>query len=334
MAEKSRRQKRKERKQRKDLAKNICYIIFVLLFVAILFLIFNEHYLHIEGVPTITELMEDAGFIKRPKVHVEQDEIAVHFIDVGQGDCALIKTSDKNVLIDCGEDSEAANVISYLKSFGVTKLDYVIATHPHSDHMGGMYRILSSFDVGEVIIPEVSENLTPTTEYYEKFLDVIEERNIGAFFAIQGQKFQLCEGTTLEILGPLGSDYDDLNNFSVVAKLTSGNYSFLFTGDMETASEEKLMEYWINVRADVLKVAHHGSSSSSSTAFLKRISPEYAVISVGEGNSYGHPTSEVLKRLKYFDCEILTTMDKGDIVFITDGNELKYVTTNSGEDAA
>lgn len=304
---------------------------------AALFLFLNENYFHIEGVPAFSQLLQGAGLLKRPNVHVEQDEIAVHFIDVGQGDCALIQTSDKNVLIDCGEESEAGGVISYLRDFGVKRLDYVIATHPHSDHMGGLHRILSELETGEVIMPEIPEDMTPASAFYEKALDVIEQKNIGAFYAIQGQSFQLCSGTTLEILGPLGSDYGDLNDFSVVARVVSGNYSFLFTGDMESASEQRLMEYWINVSADVLKVAHHGSSSSSTSAFLKRVAPEYAVISAGEGNSYGHPTGEVLERLKALGCEILVTMDEGDIVFVTDGNELTYVTTNgsdSGEEAA
>ncbi|MBP1542929.1 MAG: MBL fold metallo-hydrolase [Oscillospiraceae bacterium] len=333
MAEMSRKDLRKRRKRRKKVAKNFLYILFITAISLMLFLYLNEAYLHIDGVPTFSQLMQSAGLRKRPIVHVEQDEIAVHFLDVGQGDCALIKTPEKNLLIDCGEESESGYVIQYLRDFGVTRLDYVIATHPHSDHIGGMHRILSSFDVGEVIIPEVDDEQIPTTAFYEKMLDVIEKKNIGAFYAIQGQEFELCKGTVLKILGPLGHGYEDLNDYSVVAKVESGNYSFLFTGDMEKISEHELLDVWIDVRADVLKVAHHGSSSSSTTAFLKRVGPQYAVISVGEDNSYGHPADDVLERLKLVDADVLTTTEYGDIVFITDGNELRYTTTSEKEAA-
>lgn len=329
MAETSRRQKRKKRKQRRNIVKKISYILVLTILATALFLLFNENYFHFDGIPTISQIMQYVGLIKRPKVVVDQDEIAVHYLDVGQGDCVLIKTPDKNVLIDCGEESESDYVISYLKDFDVERLDYVIITHPHSDHMGGMAHILSAFDIGEVMMPKVSDDLIPISYFYEDTLDIIEEKGIAAFFTMQGQKFELCEGTSLEILGPVSDDFDNLNDFSVVAKLVSGNYSFLFTGDMENAAEKDLMDYWINVSADILKVAHHGSSTSTSYAFLKRIAPTYAVISVGEDNSYGHPTSEILDRLEAMDCKILMTKDEGDIVFITDGNDISYVTTNN-----
>lgn len=334
MAEQSRSQKRKKRKQRRKLAKKLWAAVVSVIMLLTLFIMINEKYLHLEGVPTVSQIKQSIGLLKRPKIHVEQDEIAVHFIDVGQGDCALIKTPEKNVLIDCGEESESGSVISYLRDFGVKRLDMVIVSHPHSDHSGGMHRILSEFDTGEILMPQIAEEDIPAAAFYEKMLDVIEEKDIAAYYAIQGQRFELCEGTYIEILGPLGDNYDDLNNYSVVAKLVSGNYSFLFTGDMEKTSEEELMEHWINVSADVLKVAHHGSSSSSTSAFLKRVRPQYAVISVGEGNSYGHPSGEVLGRLKALGSEIITTMDSGDIVFVTDGNELRYVTANDSEEAA
>ncbi len=333
MAEQTRKEKRRQKKRRRSAAKKISAALFLIVITAAVFLAFNEHYFHISGVPTVSELMQSAGLLKRPNVVVSQDEIAVHFIDVGQGDCALVKTPDKNLLIDCGEAAEANQVISYLRDFGVKRLDYVIITHPHSDHMGGMYRVLSAFDVGAVLMPAIPNDILPDTDYYRQALDVIEDKNIVKITTIQGQYFDLCEGTSFEILGPIGDSFDDLNDFSVVAKLTSGNYSFLFTGDMEKAAEYELMDYWINVRADVIKVGHHGSASSTSTAFLKRVKPQYAVISVGE-NSYGHPTSEVLKRLESMDCEVFTTMNEGSIVFVTDGNELRCITTNSSEGAA
>lgn len=331
---KNKRKARKRKSRKESVVKPfvIGFLTAVLLMAALVFV--NENYLHFDSIPTISELSQRLRLVDRPKVTVEQDEIAVHFIDVGQGDCTLIKTSDKNVLIDCGERSEAAHVVAYLRDFGVTRLDYVIATHQHSDHMGGMAQILRAFDIGEFIMPEIPDEMTPTADFYSDALDVIEEKGIEAVYSTVGRVISLCEGTSLELIGPVGSGYDDLNSYSIVARLVSGNYSFLFTGDMESDAEQEMADSWIDVRADVLKVAHHGSSSSSTKAFIGRVGAEYAVISVGEDNSYGHPTNEVLKRLSAFGYEILITMEYGDIVFVTDGNELSYVTTKEEREAA
>ncbi len=331
-------QKRRRSRKRKSKEKStgsvflLGFMTAVLLICAVIFV--NENYLHFDSIPTLSELSQRIGLINRPKVTVEQDEIAVHFIDVGQGDCALIKTSDKNVLIDCGEKTEAASVIAYLRDFGVTQLDYVITSHQHSDHMGGMAQILRAFEVGEFIMPEVPDELIPTTDYYSRLLGVIQQKNISAVYSNVGRQIPLCEGTVLHLLGPVGYGYEDLNSYSIVAKLVSGNVSFLFTGDMEYDAELEMVYSWSDISADVLKVAHHGSDSSSTFEFLARVRPQYAVISVGEDNSYGHPENEVVERLDLFTDKILTTMEYGDVVFVTDGNELRYVTTNSFQQAA
>ncbi len=294
----------------------------------------NEHWLHSSFIPSLSDIYQTLGIIKRPKVEVDQDEIAVHFIDVGQADCAVIITPDKTMLIDSGESETASDVISYLNDFGVKRLDYVIGTHPHSDHMGGMAKILNAFDVGEFIMPEIPDELIPTAYFYSDMLSVIERKGITASYSENGRIIELCEGTAIEFIGPVGKEYDDLNNYSVVAKLTSGNISFLFTGDMEKEAEKELVDRFADLSADVLKVGHHGSSSSSSMEFLDRVSPEYAVISVGIDNSYGHPSEAATKRLKSLDCKVLTTMMYGDIVFVTDGNTLTYTSTNEIKEAA
>ncbi len=332
MAKKRRRASgRKNRKKRKS---NWLYSAFIILMLFGIVIFINEHWLHSSFIPSLSNIYQSLGIIKRPKVEVQQDEIAVHFIDVGQADCAVIITPDKTMLIDSGEYETASDVISYLRDFGVERLDYVIGTHPHSDHMGAMAKILNEFEVGEFIMPEVSDELIPTTSFYTSLLDVIERKDIKASYSENGRTIELCEGTSLEFLGPVGSCYEDLNNYSVIAKLTSGNISFLFTGDMEKEAEKELVAQWVDLRADVLKVGHHGASSSSTLEFLARVAPEYGVISVGIDNAYGHPSEAALKRLKAVGCKALTTMIYGDIVFITDGNSLRYTTTNEIKEAA
>ncbi|MBE6902317.1 MAG: MBL fold metallo-hydrolase [Ruminococcaceae bacterium] len=331
---KDRRKQRRRKKHRASTGNPFLFgfLTAVLLFSLVFFI--NENYLHFESIPTVRQLAQRLGLVQRPDITVEQDEIAVHFIDVGQGDCTLIKTPDKNMLIDCGERTEAATVVAYLRDFGVTRLDYVLVSHQHSDHMGGMAQILRSFEIGEFIMPEIPEDMIPTADFYSDTLDVIEQKGIDAVYAEVGREIALSEGTVLQLIGPVGSDYDDLNSYSVVARLVSGNYSFLFTGDMEKDAEREMTDAWIDIKADVLKVAHHGSSTSSSDEFIWRVRPEYAVFSVGRDNSYGHPTDEVIERIMATGCEMLTTMQYGDIVFVTDGNELKLVTTKGGADAA
>lgn len=332
MAKKRRKtSKRKNRKKRKS---NWIQIAFTVMLLCSLVIFVNEHWLHFSFIPTSGSIYQAFGIIKHPKVEVEQDEIAVHFIDVGQADCAVIITPEKTVLIDSGEYETVFDVITYLRDFGVTRLDYVIGTHPHSDHMGAMAKILEKFDVGEFIMPEISDELIPTTSFYTDLLKVIERKGIKASYADNGRIIELCEGTTLEFLGPCGTEYDDLNNYSVVTKLKSGNISFLFTGDMEVEAEQELVSRWVDLSADVLKVGHHGSYSSSSIEFLTRVAPQYAVISVGIDNSYGHPSEPVIKRLKSLGCKVLTTMMYGDIVFVTDGNTLRYTSTNEIKEAA
>lgn len=312
----------------------IFYIVFLVITILALILFVNEHWIKSPYLPSISDVYQTFGITKRPHITVDQDEIAVHFIDVGQGDCALVITPEKTMLIDCGEQTSSYSVIRYLRDFGVSRLDYVIASHPHSDHMGGMADIISAFDVGEFIMPEVPADLVPITSYYTDTLNIIQHRSITASYAEVGRRIDLCKGTYLDIIGPVGEEYEELNNYSVVAKLTSGNYSFLFTGDMEHLPEQQMVYAWVDLHADVIKVAHHGSSSSSSEDFIARVAPQYAVISVGKDNSYGHPSDMVVKRYSSHGCKILPTAVYGDVVFVTDGNELNFSTTYHMKQAA
>lgn len=261
-------------------------------------------------------------------------DLAIHYIDVGQGDCSLIMWEGASMLIDSGESQYAETVLDYLDEQGIEKLDYVVATHPHSDHMGSMSEIISNVDVCKVIVPKVKDELTPTTVFYEKFLNSLSAKAIKLTAAKPDTSYTFS-GTTaaavskippsFEILAPV-TDYDDLNNYSVVVKLTYGETSYLFTGDIEKKAEKDILEYGADVDADVLKSAHHGSSTSSSEAFIDAVSPEICIIQCGDGNDYGHPHAEIVELLDDYGVTTYRTDQYGTVTVYSDGKQI-YVAT-------
>lgn len=325
---------RKSRKSAKKLLETAASaaLLAILTFALIVFV--NEKFIRWDFIPSSADIVHFFGGGGTPYVKPLDDEAAVYFIDVGQGDCELIRTKNCNILIDCGEEENADEVIGFIRYSGVERLDYVIATHPHSDHIGGMYRILESFDVGTVIIPKIPRDIAPNTLFYSKMLNTIKNRGINREYSAAGKIYTLGENASLEIIAPLYDEYEELNNFSVVARLTHGANTFLFTGDAESLAELDILDNGIDVSADVLKVAHHGSAGANSKAYLEKVRPKIAVIGVGSDNSYGHPHKEVLKRLAKVGCdEIYTTAADGNVVIISDGASLR-VRTEEEEIAA
>ena len=275
--------------------------------------------LHEAGYITIPFLSTDSQMVE-----FEADGNAyVHFIDVGQGDCQLIISDDgSTMLIDGGEVEYGAVVVSYLNSIGIGHLDYIIGSHPHSDHIGGLIDVIASdITVDAVIMPQVADEYTPTTRTYEDLLLAIVDEGCSLYIA-KTDEIPLGSGTVYNYI----TDYsdDNMNNYSVATKFVFGNRSFLFTGDAETEIERELIRLGYDVDADVYKVAHHGSSTSSNREFLNAISPDYCVIEVGADNSYGHPHKEIVQRLKSYTDTILRTDLNGNIVFTTDGNTMTY----------
>lgn len=249
------------------------------------------------------------------------DGLTVHFVDVGQGDCELICCDGKNVLIDCGEESKAADVIAYLNKYSVKNLDYIIATHPHSDHMGSMSRVIEEYSVGEIIMPHLSDKDIPNSRYFEKFLDACDAHKTKVTEAEIGRKLEIGSAEA-EIISPNGESYDDVNNYSVGIILTYGMNSFFMAGDAEALSEKEMLKTGRIHDVDVYKAGHHGSSSSGSAAFLKVIKPEISVICCGVNNSYGHPSQKTLKALKKYSTEIYRTDLNGSITIHSDGTRL------------
>ena len=241
------------------------------------------------------------------------EELKVHFLDVGQGDSIFIELpTNETILIDASIKDASDKIINYLKEEKVSKIDYVIATHPHSDHIGGMSAVIKAFDIGQIYMPKA----VTTTKTYENLLLTIKDKNLKIKTAKAGNTIIDTDDLKLVVLAPNQDSYESLNNYSIVLKLTYKEKSFLFTGDAETLSEKEITG---DVEADVLKVGHHGSRTSTSQAFLNKVNPSYAVISVGFNNDYKHPHQEVLDRLEKKNIKIYRTDQNGDIIFTTDG---------------
>lgn len=265
---------------------------------------------------------DDLG-LSQPSVTAE-GELEVHFIDVGNADCILVRQEDKTMLIDAGERKSKTVVQQYLQTYGVEKFDLVIATHPHADHIGGMAYILENYPVERFVMSYMDEEHTPTTASYENMLEALIEKNIPVDEAVPGAVYEL--GTArLQILAPYEPDAD-ANNISVVTRLTFGDKAFLFTGDAETSVEKQLISGDYSLKADVLKLGHHGSNTSNSTAFLRQVAPDFAVITCGENNEYGHPQQEVIDRLTRQEMTVYRADVDGHIVFTTDGATLSVST--------
>ena len=249
----------------------------------------------------------------------KKEKLRVHFIDVGQGDSILIQfPSGQNMLIDAGEDQNT--VKAYIANQGIKRLDHVIATHPHADHIGGMSNVIKSFEVGKVYMPKT----THTTKTYESLLLTIKDKGLKITAAKAGLNIDVGTGVEAQLVGPSSESYDNLNNYSAVLRVKYGNTAFLFTGDAESIAETEMINSGYALKSDVLKVGHHGSNSSTTPTFLKAISPKFAVISAGKGNSYGHPHQEVLARLNDAGIQIYCTDESGTIIAESDGNVITF----------
>lgn len=256
-----------------------------------------------------------------------EGKLQVWYADIGQGDCELIQTPQgTNILIDAGDTYAGDALVQWLKDRGIQKLDIIIATHPHADHIGGMTDVLEAFPPEKFYMPQVADEQTPTTRVYESMLDKLAEQGKKISRARAGTMVLEEEGLTLEFLAPVSEEYDDLNNYSAVTRLTYGERTFLFTGDAEREVEKELLESGVNLQADVLKCGHHGSSTSTSASFLKAVAPGGAVISCGEDNDYGHPHQETLDRLEKAGVQIYRTDTQGTIRVLTDGKSLVWET--------
>lgn len=251
------------------------------------------------------------------------DELRVSFIDVGQGDSEFIELPNgETMLIDAGTNETGKNVVDYIKSLGYTSINYVVGTHPHEDHIGGLDDVIKTFDIGSIYMPKV----TADTKTFEDVLDAAESKNLMINTAKSGVSIMNTEDLSVKFLAPTLDSYENTNDYSAVVKVVYGDTSYLFTGDAEEFSENLITD---DVKADVLKVGHHGSSTSTSTEFLKKVSPASAVISCGKDNSYGHPHSETLQKLADMGTAVYRTDELGTIVSVSDGKTINFDTNNT-----
>ena len=257
--------------------------------------------------------------------------LAVHFIDVGQADCALIECGGAFMLIDGGNRDDSQKVISYLQSCGVEELEAVICTHAHEDHVGGLPAVLAVYPTKQVFAP----TKTYASNVFDDFLYYVDQQGLEVTIPEPGTRFALygdeqLGGAEITILGPVKS-YAETNDTSIVTRVEFYNHTFLFTGDMEVTAENDMLDYWGDAQewdVDVLKVGHHGSSTSSGYRFVYETDPEYAIVSCGKDNSYGHPHREIVKLYQDADIPMLRTDELGTILAVSDGHEITITWEN------
>ena len=255
-------------------------------------------------------------------------EAQVYFIDVGQGDSELIRLKDSgiDILIDAGTRSTKQELADYLKELGVDDIDILIGTHPHEDHIGGMAKIIEEFPIGTLYLPETSDEMTPTTKTYESLLDAVEKMDVTMRTASAGDVLLEEGNISFKVLSPSHTDYDNLNDYSIVTRLKVGDTAFLFQGDAETPVEEEILDSGADVSCDVIKLGHHGSSTSSSRAYLEAANPSAAVISCGVGNEYGHPHRETMDLLEKLSITPYRTDTQKTLLAETDGKTIVWQT--------
>lgn len=267
---------------------------------------------------TVSVLLGCALSAPTPSLASNPDKMEVHFIDVGQGDATLVTCGDHAMLIDAGDDSKGTAIQNYLQKQKITKLDYLILTHPDADHIGGAPVIITKFDISKVFV----SNYEKDNKTYQKLIQALDNKRLKSLTPTVNNKYTL--GTaTITILAP-GKEYDNPNDASIALLLKNGNTSFLFTGDAGEDAEADILKTDIPLSADVYKVGHHGSKYSTSKELIKAVNPTYAVISCGEDNSYGHPHAETLNTLRANGVKVYRTDEAGTVVATTDGKTLSF----------
>lgn len=258
--------------------------------------------------------------------NIQENNLTMHFIDVGQGDSTLIIFPNKeSALIDAGTRAGRKDLVKHLKGLKVNKIDYLIGTHPHEDHIGGLPEVIRNFEIGKVYLP----NKTNNTAIFEELLNEIKNHDLKISEGKTGVNIIDSKDLKFNIIGP-SKEYSDINNNSIVTKITYKDFSAIITGDAEKQAELDMIEEGHNLKANILRLGHHGSNTSSTEEFLNQVNPEYGIISLGRDNNYGHPHREVLELLEEKNIIALRTDELGNITIQTDGIKINFLTDISG----
>ena len=271
-------------------------------------------------LPTWDEIFGMAGMTDQPM----DSRLQVDILDVGNADAILVRNQGVNLLIDAGENNDGDLVVQELRSRSISRLDYVIATHPDADHIGGMDVVVENMEIGTFLMSFMTEGATPTTKTYLDMLEALDSKGVAVTEAEPGQTYALGDAR-LDILGPVEPS-EDTNNNSVVCKVTFGSQRFLFMGDAEKEEEDSLLASGADLRAEFIKLGHHGSNSSSQKEFLEAVSPTYAAITCGTGNSYGHPHTETLQTLEELQITYARSDLNGTVKLSSDGSSIAVAT--------
>ncbi len=250
---------------------------------------------------------------------VVDGEAVITFFDLDQRDSTLIQFDDYDILIDAGDRAYGQDIVKKLNDIGVDDIEYLIATHPHADHIGGMDDVLLNFEVEHFVMPDVAH----TSKTYENMIDIIIEKDIEVIIPEYGDYLIDEKNASLKVISPNIEEDDNLNNYSICLKFDFGNTRAIFTGDAEKEIEEMILKSGENIRADIFQAGHHGSSTSNTKQFVNAISPSITVISAGEDNKYGHPHVETIEILKSVGSDIYITSELSDIQIKTNGDEIK-----------
>lgn len=295
----------------KKIKKNIKRNFFEILIILLAFLIINNQ----DKIKNLFNQNNNQN--QNDYINTNNNLLKVHYLDVGQGDSIFIELpNNETMLIDAAESYQSENIINYLKNLNYQKIDYVIGTHPHTDHIGGLKNIINTFEIGKIFMPKV----VSTTKTYESLLMAIKDKNLKINTAKAGTSIIDTDALKINILAPNNSIYTELNNYSVVTKITYGTTKFLFMGDAEKLSENEIKE---NVTADVIKIGHHGSNTSSSIDFIKKVNAKYGIISVGLNNKYNLPKEETITNWENSGTKIYLTSTNGTIRASSDGTNIK-----------
>ncbi|KAJ50284.1 competence protein ComEC [Clostridium tetanomorphum] len=252
--------------------------------------------------------------------NISNDNILkIHYIDIGQGDSILISINNKHMLIDSGSKEKSKYLIKYLKNQKIKKLNYVIATHPHEDHIGSMSEIIRKFTIENFYAPKITSN----NSYFNDMVNALIDNNLKIKVAKANNRINFYPNIYCEFIAPNNINYDNINNYSAVLKLTYKNCSFIFTGDAEALSENEMIQNCHDLKCDVLKLGHHGSSTSTTDSFLEKTSPKIAIVSCGKNNKFGHPNKKTISKIKKKNIKLYRTDIDGNIVFTCDGKGIQ-----------